>query len=382
MRAAGVALLLGLAGAVCRPEGPSDGECERLCGFALRCGFLPSSLGGAYGDPEEVELAQCRERCANTEDAALVEALAGCFTQAQAVDACDLRPCTAAIACVKQSEIIPNEVLGRTDVTLRTLDGVFWSVVFRHAVCEDASPAIQADYGLDDYCAGRGPVDGYACAGAADQPSLCEPVDCKTPDVCDPSMCQEPFIGALADCDYYGIEEVQFGYRDPTGVLQLASAVHSCEEASRGVRLAELPPGLIQPIALFRGRLSARVAVDLGRSEAVGRRFCWASWPLDPRRLTRSGEATLVVPTPSTAQLIDRVYERDREFPVGCGCAFETIDCEETAEDCVNGVDDDEDGLVDAEDFGCLPAGERECSNGVDDDADGLVDADEPECAP
>jgi hypothetical protein len=50
---------------------------------------------------------------------------------------------------------------------------------------------------------------------------------------------------------------------------------------------------------------------------------------------------------------------------------------------CDNGVDDDEDGLVDCDDESCStdPACmETVCNDGIDDDEDGLVDCDDPDC--
>jgi hypothetical protein len=44
---------------------------------------------------------------------------------------------------------------------------------------------------------------------------------------------------------------------------------------------------------------------------------------------------------------------------------------------CDNGVDDDEDGLVDGDDPDCQ---ESECNNGLDDDGDGLTDEEDPDC--
>jgi hypothetical protein len=54
-----------------------------------------------------------------------------------------------------------------------------------------------------------------------------------------------------------------------------------------------------------------------------------------------------------------------------------------TAEDCVNGVDDNGNGDVDCDDVlcesfdGCM---EMDCSNTVDDDGDGATDCDDPDC--
>ena len=53
-------------------------------------------------------------------------------------------------------------------------------------------------------------------------------------------------------------------------------------------------------------------------------------------------------------------------------------------EDCINGSDDDGDGLVDCEDPECAtqPACSKteDCTNGTDDNDDGLVDCDDPSC--
>src|SRR5687768_2824728 len=47
---------------------------------------------------------------------------------------------------------------------------------------------------------------------------------------------------------------------------------------------------------------------------------------------------------------------------------------------CNNGVDDDGDGLKDAEDVNSCPAVPEICNNGLDDDRDGLKDAADPNC--
>ncbi len=47
---------------------------------------------------------------------------------------------------------------------------------------------------------------------------------------------------------------------------------------------------------------------------------------------------------------------------------------------CNNGVDDDRDGKIDAEDVNSCPAVPEICTNGLDDDRDGLKDAADPNC--
>jgi hypothetical protein len=68
----------------------------------------------------------------------------------------------------------------------------------------------------------------------------------------------------------------------------------------------------------------------------------------------------------------------------GCGGVVQTALGD--LEDCVNGVDDNGDGLADCEDpqcvghAACLGMREMTCANGADDDGDGLVDCEDPDC--
>lgn len=371
-------LLLGIAtAATCGGYRPGGGECLKICEVAAQCGFLPSSLGGQPGDDRESLREACIRRCRYTTDAITVDRLASCFSD-PTDDPCDLDPCLAAAACVQRSPDVPDAVLGESEVTIRVLDGVYWSAIFDPGVCEDVDSDIQNNYGLGGYCAeveDDTPGD-YLCAGYRDQLALCGAADCERAIGCDPSMCNRPFITAAADCRYYGISTVQLGYRDSSGALQLSPRLLSCEEASAGEIFTNVPYSAIVPVALYRGKLTDRAAVDLNLSlaDGVGRDFCWSSSLREPRRITRSGSSTFVVPTPSNLQLLDAVFERNSDFPAGCGCAFDTIACEELAEDCGNTIDDDEDGLIDAEDPGCLPPAAQECNNGIDDDLDGSID--------
>ena len=84
--------------------------------------------------------------------------------------------------------------------------------------------------------------------------------------------------------------------------------------------------------------------------------------------------------------------------PFCCNVAWDSICADEYedvcggictgAEDCVNGVDDDGDGLIDCADPDCAtdpscggPGVELQCTDGVDNDGDGLADCDDPDCA-
>jgi subtilisin-like proprotein convertase family protein len=47
---------------------------------------------------------------------------------------------------------------------------------------------------------------------------------------------------------------------------------------------------------------------------------------------------------------------------------------------CDNGIDDDGDGLIDANDPDCPSLPDEICDNGIDDDGDGLIDTNDPDC--
>ena len=59
--------------------------------------------------------------------------------------------------------------------------------------------------------------------------------------------------------------------------------------------------------------------------------------------------------------------------------------CENLTEDCQNAIDDDGDGLTDCDDTDCMddPSCEpaKNCADGIDDDGDGLTDCDDPDCS-
>ncbi len=73
--------------------------------------------------------------------------------------------------------------------------------------------------------------------------------------------------------------------------------------------------------------------------------------------------------------------------PNGADEANCSADCRrlsvETGTACVNGADDDDDGLTDCDDPGCSTYFQclgEDCTNGIDDNGDGLTDCDDPEC--
>jgi len=75
---------------------------------------------------------------------------------------------------------------------------------------------------------------------------------------------------------------------------------------------------------------------------------------------------------------IDDECFSDFDCPSGLVCDFGFCT---TAEICGNGIDDDFDGLTDAQDDECIDQDfELDCGNVIDDDADGLADCQDPDC--
>lgn len=376
-------LLVGASLGACADDLLAPGVCAQVCDVALRCGFLPSSLGGHHGDTEGELRDECQRRCGHSSASTEVSALLDCLARDLGAERCAFVDCAEAAACIDESTEVPDAVLGAPSMTVRVLDGALWAAVFEPELCADAPAEVPGAAGLADLCevfaeTAAGTVGEARCEAAPGGPlraPLCAPQDCEAHEACDPTMCWVPFAGASTDCALYGVESVQLGYRDDRGVVRLSAQERSCDEASAGERFAGAPRGASAGVALFRGALSAEAEALLGFPEGQvrGRAFCWASWPPGPRRQARADGSTIVAPTPTLARLIDAVYERDQEFPVGCGCVLGATGCEVGAL-CGNGVDDDQDGLVDGEDFGCRPPAEQECGNGVDDDGDGRID--------
>jgi len=69
----------------------------------------------------------------------------------------------------------------------------------------------------------------------------------------------------------------------------------------------------------------------------------------------------------------------DKPSDTGTGTDTDT-DTTPTAEDCGDGIDNDDNGLVDCEDTACLDACVEDCGDGVDNDLDGATDCDDDEC--
>jgi hypothetical protein len=60
--------------------------------------------------------------------------------------------------------------------------------------------------------------------------------------------------------------------------------------------------------------------------------------------------------------------------------SFDSSTTPPPAEICNNGIDDDRDGKIDAEDLDSCPSVPEICNNGLDDDRDGLIDSQDPNC--
>lgn len=364
------ALLLGLlasaaAGAACAGPRLSPARCRDACAVAARCGILPSSLGGAIGDDEDVLSAECEARCVATdattpdEPDASGELILDCLAPHVGADLCAVDACEQAFDCLRA---FPAAVVGEREVTFRLIDGARWMQLFAPGVCAalplPTDPAEAAGQrllcsGEDDPC----PPETGAPTPLS-RPPLCFQGACDDPHGCDPRLCDLDLSPSL-DCAQLGVETVQVGYFDRFGDLHLDAGRYSCDEAAAGQTVGGVADVVISPVGLFTGTLTPRLVTLLGAPDsAAGRPYCWLSHPSAPPEigwLMRSGSNLIAVPSPDSAQLAAELTADPTLFPRGCGCSFDDLGCEDAAlnANCENGLDDDQDGLIDAEDPGC-----------------------------
>ena len=351
--------------AACPAAGPERATCEKACATAMGCGFLPSTLGGEPGDSNADMLAECVDRCAASEQAGPVTTILDCLTRGEALDACPVDPCREALGCLPRD--LAETVVGAPEVTFRLIDGVIFSMLFQHHVC-DSLPngglplpapeeiALLCDDSYDPCAAPPGATE------RALRLPLCRADACDADEVdnCDPRLCwYDP--APTFDCADYGIESVQFGYFDERESLHLDPTLYTCAQAGEGQVVPGITDRTIYPVALFNGHLTSRLVGILDvPTTAVDRPYCWLSHPSHPLTLgwlVHAGSNTIPVPAPSSAQLAAIIGDDPEAFPRGCSCTNDHLGCEDNGENknCDNGVDDDLDGLIDAEDPGCKP---------------------------
>lgn len=345
-----------LLAAACPAARPDADECADACAVAARCGLLPSALGGTTEVADAALAAACAARCAASDPSDEVDTILECLGPHAAAGVCAVDACVDARECLS---VLPSAVVGAAEVTFRLIDGEAWTLLFQRDQCGGFGPddVELSDDEVAQLCGGEADPCG---ASAQLRLPLCSGAACDVAQSCDPRLCDDDYPASF-DCAYMGIETVQFGYFDERGALYLDPAVYGCTEASEGRPVAGVTAPVIYPVALFSGRLSARV-LDLvdAPDSAEGREYCWLSHPSQPLTvgfLVRAGPGLVAVPTPSSALLAATIAGDPSLFPRGCNCVIDRYGCEDMATNfnCDNGLDDDRDGLVDAEDPGCPP---------------------------
>lgn len=118
----------------------------------------------------------------------------------------------------------------------------------------------------------------------------------------------------------------------------------------------------------------------------------------EPARTDACGGATCLIATHAVGQPCRDGLDNDGDGLVDAddpqcfdGTGLEAgLEVEGALTTCTNGIDDDGDGVLDADDPGCRDAADRDegddyapdrCTDGVDNDLDGLIDANDPDCA-
>lgn len=351
-----------LAGA-CPPAAPSG--CLEACAVAELCGILPSTLGGAPGDSASDAADSCLTLCLFGEQTPEVSKVLECLSPYAEIAACDVGSCLEVVGCLRAT--LPAETVGAPEVTFRLIDGAAWTLLFQPELCDDIPPEL-ASFPEDqraELCSGEfDPCapDSPGVTSGLRQP-LCTGTDCNPDSLganCDPRLCDlDP--SPSFDCAQFGIETVQFGYFDESEVLHLDTAVYTCAEASEGRVVPNISSRVIFPVARFSGKITSRLLYVLGAPiNAVDNEFCWLShpsYPLTAGWLVHAGRTSIPVPSPSSAQIGAALSGDPQLFPRGCNCLIDGLGCEDpdVNANCGNELDDDLDGLFDADDPGCAP---------------------------
>lgn len=105
--------------------------------------------------------------------------------------------------------------------------------------------------------------------------------------------------------------------------------------------------------------------------------------------MSRKSLVLLVALLPACAEVVFGDFETyDRQAGCTDGDCEVAPDSEDDGETCTDGLDNDEDGHVDCDDFDCIEAGlcgdlegsPDRCADGIDNDGDGWIDCDDFEC--
>ncbi len=354
-----------LAGA-CPNERPDPAACAEACEVAAACGVLPSILGGVPGDNVDTLVAECTLRCINSDtkdsvDAGTVQAIFSCLEGHDDQGICGVQRCVDTVGCLRTA--LPPSALGQPEVTFQLLDGEYWTLLFEPQLCDVIPPgvvSIQPD-DVATLCARDGdPCPSDPAATPYLRPPLCVGAGCLDVTSCDPRLCGNS-LSAAYECAFMGIETVQFGWLDEREVLHLDPSIYNCDEASAGQIVPGIGNEVIYPVAIFNGTLPTRVLDIIGAPHsAEGNAYCWFSHPVFPPEvgwLVRSGPNVIAVPAPGSARIAASIGDDPNTFPRGCGCLLDGVGCEDIQvnANCENEIDDDLDGLVDAEDPGCAP---------------------------
>ncbi|MGM0596152.1 MAG: hypothetical protein ACQES9_03860 [Myxococcota bacterium] len=195
---------------------------------------------------------------------------------------------------------------------------------------------------------------------------------------CEDSSCFDH--PACGNCDYN--QDILFPAPDQSSILDATELIHNfnyfCLESSKKSWITRLQ--LDQPVSLEITLEKVSDATDfvlaLSREEEPGTScglddlYCYTYSSPDSTSL-----ATLQLIPPGTYRFAFNPGSYNGKVFLNYG--------EPKLENCTDGFDNDDDGLVDCEDPDCidLPVCKEEiCDNNIDDDGDGLVDCEDPDC--
>lgn len=191
-----------------------------------------------------------------------------------------------------------------------------------------------------------------ACEGGP----ACNRADClEESPACDTTLCDAERSPPGRDCGELGVTEVRLGYRNAQGLEVLGDPIDGCEALTEvSTTFERVKVGPLAPVAVVSGSLPTFLSHD-----ATSHPFSWIV--IGDAQWVTAGVGELEVHSPLVEwaeQGLENPLEAlgwvARRLPTGKPCDLEPAQCEGYFNNnCDNGVDDDDDGLVDDDSAWC-----------------------------
>ena len=188
----------------------------------------------------------------------------------------------------------------------------------------------------------------------------CSAADCLNETLtCDATLCDAEVSPPGRDCGFFGITEITLGYRNDTGLEVFGEPISGCSTlTSVETTFDNVRVGLITPVAVVSGVLPTSFNGESGERLGDGS----YSWYIEGNsRWVSAGEVAMQLASP-LLEYTSTGYENPLEYlgwvnqrmPTGQECDNQPALCEGFFNgNCEDGIDNDGDGLIDAESAWC-----------------------------